>query len=139
MELLLNPGPVGRQPVLRSFSLNRLHFWITYNPYPFFSLLKDSNSASACAPVCRVHATYQLPLVASLKLDKLSEVCFSGLNYSDFFPAAAPRNQERMYDSQDCLESQIEEPQLQLMVPRSTLELWVSPIVRCRLCLGRVC
>ena len=40
--------------------------------------------------------------------------------------------------SQDYLQSQTEDPELQLMVPGFVAELWVSPIVACRLCLGRI-
>jgi len=35
-------------------------------------------------------AKLEIFLGASLKLDKLSEVCFSGLNYSDFFQLPPP-------------------------------------------------
>jgi len=57
--------------------------------------MQQRTSASACTPVCRVHAAYQLPLGASLKLDKLSEVCFS-VKLQRLLSAAAPRNKERI-------------------------------------------
>jgi hypothetical protein len=69
-------------------------------------------SVSACTPVCRVHAAYQLPLVASLKLDELSEICFSSLNYSGFFPLPPPETRREYDDSQGCLESRTEDPEL---------------------------
>ena len=42
-------------------------------------------------------------------------------------------------DAHGALVLQTEGPGLQLRVPGSMAELWVSPIVACRLCLGRVC
>ena len=74
------------------------NFWITYNPYPFLSLLKSPISASACAlRFAEFIRPFSIAVVASFKLDELSEICF--LNNGDFFPLPSRRKKEHCDDS----------------------------------------